>query len=31
MDRFFYKNYYEYFLWNNGLIEHFFKKGKSEI
>lgn len=31
MDRFFYKYYYEYFLWNNGLIEHFFKKGKSEI
>ncbi|MDO3388979.1 hypothetical protein Q3C19_00670 [Bacteroides sp. ET489] len=31
MDSFFYKNYYEYFLWNNGLIEHFFKKGKSEI
>ena len=31
MDRFFYNNYYEYFLWNKGLIEHFFKKGKSEI
>lgn len=31
MDRSFYKNYYEYFLWNKGLIEHFFKKGKSEI
>ncbi|WP_276865062.1 hypothetical protein [Mediterranea massiliensis] len=31
MDRIFYKYYYEYFLWNNGLIEHFFKKGKSEI
>lgn len=31
MDKFFYKKYYEYFLWNNGLIEHFFKKGKSEI
>lgn len=31
MDNHFYKYYYEYFLWNNGLIEHFFKKGKSEI
>lgn len=31
MDRFFYNNYYKYFLWNNGLLEHFFAKGKSEI
>ena len=31
MDRFFYNNYYKYFLWNNGLLEHFFKNGKGEI
>lgn len=31
MDSFFYNNYYKYFLWNNGLLEHFFKEGKSEI
>lgn len=31
MDRFFYNNYYEYFLWNQGLIEHFFKKERREI
>ena len=31
MDKFFYNNYYKYFLWNNGLLDHFFKKGKSEI
>lgn len=31
MDRFFYNNYYKYFLWNNGLLEHFFTNGKSEI
>lgn len=31
MDRSFYNNYYKYFLWNNGLLEHFFKEGKSEI
>lgn len=31
MDIFFYKNYYKYFLWNDGLREHYFAKGKSEI
>ncbi|WP_155992905.1 MULTISPECIES: hypothetical protein [unclassified Bacteroides] len=31
MDSFFYNNYYKYFLWNNGLLEHFFKNGKGEI
>lgn len=31
MDTLFYKNYYKYFLWNNGLIDHFFSKGDKEI
>lgn len=31
MDTLFYNSYYKYFLWNNGLLKHFFKKGKSEI
>lgn len=31
MDTLFYNRYYKYFLWNKGLIEHFFRKGKREI
>lgn len=31
MDKSFYNNYFKYFLWNNGLLDHFFAKGKHEI
>ena len=31
MNEAFYKCYYKYFLWNNGLLNHFFSKGKKEI
>ena len=31
MDKDFNKNYYKYFLWNTGLLEHFFAKGKQDI
>lgn len=31
MDKQFYKCYYKYFLWNEGLIDHFFSEGKREI
>lgn len=31
MDRSFYNTYYKYFLWNEGLLNHFFAKGKEEV